>query len=84
MLRHRKQRVSVFLSPVLNLNMAQTDNPYNAQAIFTVPKSYLRNQLAFWLIVRDEAAQTELLMPLPNSIAGHTEVMDEELMTSLQ
>mmetsp|Transcript_19560 Transcript_19560/g.35844 ORF Transcript_19560/g.35844 Transcript_19560/m.35844 type:complete len:468 (-) Transcript_19560:1910-3313(-) len=84
MLKHKKSRVSVFLSPVMNLNMRQTDNPYNAQAIFTVPKSYLRNQLAFWLIVRDEAVQTELLMPLPNSITGHTEVLDEELLTSLQ
>ena len=63
------------------MNKVQTDNPYGAQAIFTVPRSYLENQLTFFLIVRDENNAGE--HPLPNSVLGYTEILDDDLQTSL-
>mmetsp|Transcript_5840 Transcript_5840/g.744 ORF Transcript_5840/g.744 Transcript_5840/m.744 type:complete len:80 (+) Transcript_5840:418-657(+) len=79
MMRHKAERQSVFLSPVMPMHPKSTDNPYGAQAIFTVPKSFLDNQVSFYLLVRDESLLGNTVHPFPNSIAGHTDLLDDDL-----
>ena len=41
MLRQKAERHGIFLSPILNIPCSKVDNPYGAQAIFTIPQSFL-------------------------------------------
>lgn len=39
--------------------------------------------MSFYLIVRDESLLGNTIHPFPNSIAGHTDLLDDDLQTSL-
>lgn len=80
---HKEISHSVFLSPVLPVTGKGTDNEYGACAIFTVPRSYLDNQLSFFLIAKDESGSIASLNVLPSSVVGYTEILDDDLQTSL-
>jgi hypothetical protein len=82
--RHKAQRQSVFLSPVLPLRPTSLDNKYGAQCIFTVPKSYINNQLTFFLFVRDENTAGLEKHQLPSTVIAYTEIADDHLKSSLQ
>ena len=84
LLRHKSQRHSVFLSPVLPLKPTSYDNEYRAQCIFTVPKSYINNQISFFLIARDETQVGKIKHSLPNCVVAYTEIIDDDLKSSLQ
>jgi len=81
---HRSQNSSVFLSPILPLTATSLDNEYGAQAIFTVPKSFLNSQVSFFLFVRDENSLGRIKHQLPETLAAFTEIVDEHLKSSLQ
>jgi hypothetical protein len=81
---HRSQRSSVFLSPVLPLTVRALDNEYGAQAIFTVPKSFLNSQVSFHLFVRDENNVGLVRHQMPETLAAYTEIVDDHLKSSLQ
>lgn len=81
--RHKDTNYSVFLSPVLPVTGKADDNEYGASAIFTVPRSYLDNQLSFFLIAKDESMATAGLNSIPNTVVGFTEILDDDLQTSL-
>lgn len=83
LLRHKAERHSVFLSPMIPITPTSHDNPYNSQAVFTIPRSYLDNQLSFFMIARDESLVGNTRHPLPNTIVAHTEILDDDLQTSL-
>ena len=82
--RHKSQRHSIFLSPVLPVNPSNLDNEYGAQCIFTVPKSYINNQISFYLFVKDEKHTERQRHSLPNVVVAYTEILDEDLKSSLQ
>ena len=82
--RHRSQRHSIFLSPVLPIGMTSLDNDYGAQCIFTVPKSFINNQISFYLIARDENLVGKVKHQLPNVVVAYTEILDDHLKSSLQ
>lgn len=83
-LKHRSQRHSVFLSPVLPIHSSRLDNEYGAQCIFTVPKSCIDNQISFYLIARDETQLGKVNHQLPGTIVAYTEIIDDDLKSSLQ
>lgn len=82
--RHCSQKHSVFLSPILSMTSTSLDNEYGAQAIFTVPKSYLNSQIQFYLFVRDESSVGRLKHQLPETVAAFSEIADDYLKHSLQ
>lgn len=82
--RHRSQRHSVFLSPILPIRPTSLDNEYGAQCIFTIPKSYINSQISFYLIARDETQVGKVKHQMPNVIAAYTEIVDDDLKSSLQ
>ena len=81
---HRNQRASVFLSPILPITVTSIDNEYGAQAIFTVPRSFLNSQVSFYLFVRDENNVGQVRHQLPETLAAYTEIVDDHLKSSLQ
>ena len=82
--RHRSQRHSVFLSPVIPTIPTKLDNEYGAQCIFTVPKSYINNQISFYMFARDESMIGRFKHQLPNAVVAYTEIIDDDLKSSLQ
>lgn len=82
--RHRGQRHSIFLSPVIPTIATRLDNDYGAQCIFTVPKSYINNQISFYLLARDENTVGKIKHQMPNIVVAYTEIMDDDLKSSLQ
>jgi len=83
LMKHKNQRQSIFMTPIISIAPMTADNPYGAQAIFTVPKSFLDSQLSFYLIVRDDSLLSNNTHPMPNTIVGHTEIIDDDLQSSL-
>jgi len=83
LLKQKSARESVFITPVLSVIPKRFDNPYGCQAVFTVPRSYLENQVAFYLIVRDENSFADSRNPLPGTIVGYTQILDDDLQSSL-
>lgn len=53
------------------------DNPYQAIANFTMPKSFLERQLKMFLLVKDETKATAHAMP--DEIAGFTDFIGDQL-----
>lgn len=83
LMKHKNMRQSIFMSQILSVAPTTADNPYGAQAIFTIPKTFLDSQLSFYLIVRDDSLLSNNTHPMPNTIVGHTEIIDDDLQTSL-
>jgi hypothetical protein len=66
------------------LTVRALDNEYGAQAIFTVPKSFLNSQVSFHLFVRDENNVGLVRHQMPETLAAYTEIVDDHLKSSLQ
>jgi hypothetical protein len=67
---HREQTKSVFLSQWIRTQPDPIDNLFNALTYFAVPKSYLERNVAFYLLIKDEAEAS--LSSMPRSVVGMT------------
>lgn len=67
---HREQTKSVYLSQWIRTQPDPIDNLFNALTYFAVPKSYLERNVAFYLLIKDEAEAS--LSSMPRSVVGMT------------
>lgn len=72
-----QQPFSVFASPWMRIPPDVMDNPFQAIANFTMPKSFLERQLKVFLLVKDETKATAHAMP--DEIAGFTDFIGDQL-----
>lgn len=70
-----KQRT--FISQIMKIPPAIMETLYEAVAVFTVPKTSLQESVTFYIAGRDE--KTGTFHAMPNSIVGHTDIIDESL-----
>jgi hypothetical protein len=52
---HREQTKSVYVSQWMRTQPDPIDNLFNALTYFAIPKSYLERNVAFYLLIKDEA-----------------------------
>ncbi len=65
-----------WVSPMLRLPANQSENRFNALALFVVPKSFYDKKLQLFLTVKDES---EGFTPFPNAVAAATGNIEADL-----
>lgn len=70
-----QQPFSVFASPWMRVPPDVMDNPFQAIASFSMPKSFLERQLKVFMLVKDETKATAHAMP--DEVAGFTDFIGD-------
>jgi len=70
-----KQRT--FISQIMKIPPNIVETLYDSVAVFTLPKTSLQESISFYVAGRDE--QTGAFHAMPNTIVGHTDIVDESL-----
>ena len=70
-----KQRT--FISQIMKIPPNMVETLYEAVCVFTLPKTSLQESVSFYIAGRDE--KSGCFHAMPNSIVGHSDIIDESL-----
>jgi len=80
LIAHKTDPYSTFISSSIKIPPTKLQNQYGAKANFVVPRSFLDQNLSFFILLKDLKVISNHTMP--NTIAGIVDTLDDLIKTS--